>query len=262
MRDSSSDFRKDFSYGNTFDFGDFERCINIKHNSDKAGNVRGKYCLIQFYSSSNRTIRQGPGSNLFNYQWKKMQERFGGAVCTPSSCTSEVLKVISEELFNGTDLVLATDYDQNDFCKIKTNRWSISTWIAIALLTTLSIVCGLQTYYDIITRKLREEKPKQILIAFSIYTNGRNLFRTDSSERSASSVACLDGIKVLSALSVVAFHSSYHRKFFPLADPRQFAEWEETFASFASLGFHCFVESFFVISGALIARSVLKDLKS
>lgn len=254
MISSWSNLNADFLYGNTFDFGNFEQCLSIHHESSEIGVVSGQYCLFQFYSTSNRTIPQAADSSFYNYEWQSLNTRFGGAACLPSSCSPDILRKLVEEIFEGTDLILASDYNQRNFCK-NANRHENSTgvWIAFTFLFTFLITLAVvQTIYDITLRKKRREKPKQKFIIFSLYTNGLNLFKT-SSDPSSDVIQCIDGIKVLSTVAIIGFHSSYHMKFFPLSDSRQMEDWEDSFTSFLTFGCHYFVESFFVISGLLVS---------
>lgn len=263
MLGSWSNFdRKNFLRGNTFDFGDFEKCVNINEETGVSGTVNGQYCLVQFRATSNRTFNEGPDNSFINFEWKKLDERFGGAICIPASCSYETVKLIMEDVFHNTDLMLATDYDQKDFCKTsKHHPRSTIVWTTLALLITVLITLAiLQTSHDIAIRKFRNVKPEKKFIMFSCYTNGLNLFNTAPSHETT--LQCLDGIKVLSTIGIIAFHSTYHRKFFPLTDSRQFGAWEETLVSFITFGCHYVVEAFFVISGALAAKAILKDWKN
>lgn len=219
--------------------------------------------MFQFYSTSNRTIPQASDTSFYNFEWKSLNTRFGGAACVPSSCSSEIVKNLVEEIFSGTDLVLASDYNQTNFCKnANQHKNAAGVWIALTFFSTILItLVVIQTIHDIIIRKRLSEKPNQNFIVFSLYTNGQNLFKKNSGP-SLNVVECLDGIKVMSTIAIIAFHSSYHKKFYPLTDSRQLSEWENSLTSFITFGCHYFVESFFVISGLLVSKAILKDLKS
>lgn len=259
--DSSTKFHKNFSYGNTYDFGNFQNCINIFHNSSQTEVVNGQHCMIQFYSAANESVAQGAVSSFYNFGWENLHKKFGGAICLPASCSPQMIRNFVQEIFEGTGLVLSDDYNQSDYCKNGSRRENAAVvWVTTtAVFTTLISIAIIQTVYDITVRIIRSEKPKKKFIIFSCYTNGLNLM---SLTQSNDAIKCVDGIKVLSTLAIIGFHSSYHRKFFPLSDSQMFNDWEDTFLSFVTFGCHFFVESFFVISGLLIARSILKELKT
>lgn len=54
---------------------------------------------------------------MFNRGWKHLDTRFGGAVCIPAACSADFVPSLMKQIFNGSGLVLATDYDQNDYCQ-------------------------------------------------------------------------------------------------------------------------------------------------
>lgn len=59
MRSSFTNFDKKFFYGNSYDFGDFDSCLNAK-NEDL--NFVGKFCLIKYYSDDVTAV---PPSKIF-----------------------------------------------------------------------------------------------------------------------------------------------------------------------------------------------------
>lgn len=263
MLDSWSNFQAEFSHGNTFDFGNFSQCINIHHDSPVAGLINGQYCMVQFYSLSNQTIPEGSDNSFYNFGWKNQNTRFSGAICIPSTCSPNFIEAIVKEIFYGTDLVLAADYNQTDFCKTANyHKDAARAWIVFTSFTTVLITLVVfQTTYDIFVRKKLKKKPNTNFTIFSIYTNALTLFKTNSGS-STNVVECIDGIKVLSTLAIIGFHSSYHMKLFPLVSSQQISEWEVSFTSFLTFGCHYFVESFFVISGFLIARSITREFSA
>jgi hypothetical protein len=54
--------------------------------------------------------------------WKHLDERFGGAICIPATCSSKIVPALMQQIFNGTDLVIARDYDQEAYCQIRENK--------------------------------------------------------------------------------------------------------------------------------------------
>lgn len=261
MLEFSTDFYQNFTFGNSYDFGNFQECIKILHKSPQIGRVEGQHCMIQFYSGKNHTVTQGPVSSFYNFGWKNLHRSFGAAICLPASCSPQKTRNFVRKKLAGTDLIIADDYDQSDYCKTGKQRekakflW-IATTVVFSALLLLSII---QTSYDIIKQKIHKEKPKKKFISFSLYTNTLNLV---SLQQPDGAIKCLDGAKVLSTLAIIVFHTSYHRKFFPLTDSRMFNDYEKTFLSFLTFGCHFLVEAFFVISGLLVSRSILKELKT
>lgn len=257
----STKFDQNFTFGNSYDFGNFQECVNILHESPLAGKVQGQHCMIQLVSAKNHTVEQGAVSSFYNFGWKNLQRSFGAAICMPASCSPEKIRHFVTQKLTGNDLILADDYDQNDYCKTgKLREKAKLVWIATTVvLSAFILLVIIQTSYDVIKQKVHDEKPKKEFISFSLYTNTVNLM---SLEHSNGAIKCLDGGKVLSTFAIISFHSSYHRKFFPLMDSRMFKDYDDTLSSFITFGFHYQVEVFFVISGLLVSRSILKELKT
>lgn len=59
---------------------------------------------------------------MLNREWKNMDMRFGGAVCVPASCSTEMISQLMVEIFKGKNLTLSTDYEQEDFCQTRESK--------------------------------------------------------------------------------------------------------------------------------------------
>lgn len=114
------------------------------------------------------------------------------------------------------------------------------------------------TAYDVYSWFYKPENPNQTFKAFSIYTNGKTLFNLDV--KTENSIGSIHGIRSLSIFSIILVHTYFFRLSSPFVDGNAFDEFLQTkFSSIVSAG-AISVDSFFVISGALITRSLLKDL--
>jgi hypothetical protein len=84
--------------------------------------IKGKHCIVQYYSTNDNVIAVPPDISDYNYDWKEIDKRFGGAVCIPASCSSDIIPSLMKQIFNGTDLQLATDYQQEHYCQIREHK--------------------------------------------------------------------------------------------------------------------------------------------
>jgi hypothetical protein len=110
-----SDFSKQHLYGNSFDFGEFKACLAFKHE-----NIQPQHCLIQYHytPSSNRSVVSViPEITPSNVYWKKMNERFGGAICVPDSCTASDVRNLMKVVLSDSDYEQTDDYEQSRFCQ-------------------------------------------------------------------------------------------------------------------------------------------------
>lgn len=97
----------------------------------------------------------------------------------------------------------------------------------------------------------------QLLIAFSVFTNAKELFSTSRNE---SAVAYLSGLKALSSIGIVFLHSITCRLLFPLRDPNDAVNFLKSPLASIVNGFYFNVDTFLLISGMLITKSTLKAL--
>lgn len=55
-----------------------------------------------------------------NHDLKHIERRFGGAICIPSVCSaSDFVPRLMKQIFDGTNLVYSSDYNQDEFCQMK-----------------------------------------------------------------------------------------------------------------------------------------------
>lgn len=126
--------------------------------------------------------------------------------------------------------------------------------------TSLVAAATFGTIYDLRTRNVAKEKRNQLLMSFSIYTNGSNLLDMTSS-RSPTAINCLYGIRVLSIISIMFLHSFFYRILTPFRDEVAFSEWLKTKLASTVSAANISVDSFFVISATLVTRSMLRELQ-
>lgn len=67
---SFANFDKTYSRGNSYDFGDFDRCLAVNHFSDNetVGVIKGKYCLVQYYPTRHE-VEEIPPGKPFNFSY-------------------------------------------------------------------------------------------------------------------------------------------------------------------------------------------------
>lgn len=114
------------------------------------------------------------------------------------------------------------------------------------------------TFYDVYTWFTKKENPTEIFKAFSLFTNTRNLFNLD--ENKADSISAIHGIRSISIISIIFCHSYWFRAMSPYVSEKHFDEFRETKVASIATAAAISVDSFFVLSGALITRSILKEL--
>jgi hypothetical protein len=126
-----SNFSKIYLYGSSFDFGDFDGCMAFSHRS-----IHPKHCFIQYQYTpgSNRTVISVlPKVSMGNFYLHNINERFGGAICIPDSCTAENVRELMSSVLAGSDFVQSSDYDQGDHCQHKKTRFKFDTLRVVSM---------------------------------------------------------------------------------------------------------------------------------
>jgi hypothetical protein len=252
--DSWSAFNKRVQIGNSYDFGHFDLCVNIQHESD-GETIKGKFCMVQYFSKSNRTLPHGPRRSRYNFGWKNSDRRLGGAVCIPEACPAEVSRQLVKKLMIASDLDVAEDYDQMKYCKPSIASRSTSQ-ILFGFYTFLLILLSVTSSATIYDYKFKMSN--KWLEAFSLYTNGRNFLDINKTAEALPSLYC---IRFLGAVSVTFFHAFYFRFSFPAFDSTQTLKFNNSiFGALVHLNVVS-VEAFFVMSGLVITKSMIKSMR-
>ena len=258
VTDSWSKLPEKIKNGNTFDFGNFDQCIQVRQTINQV-EIFGQHCLFQFYSRSNGTISNGPIDSLFNQGWKHLNERFCGAICLPAACKPETVKTILYFLLEGSDFNIAEDYEQADYCKTSQTSETFSRLkIAAFLITGFLLICVISsTVYDLSTRKARNSKLNEWFLAFSLNKNLSSLLQIN--DESTSELKSLGFIRFYVATYILFAHVIDFTLWFPSVIH---VDCEDSIVKFLLDAAEPLLNMFFVISGFLATRTVIKDLKT
>lgn len=108
----------------------------------------------------------------------------------------------------------------------------------------------------ILIKTLLLVKASQMLISFSAYTNTKEVFNLNRNKR----LAYFSGMKGLSCLGIIAVHSVLSRLWFPVRDPREVESFLASPMASTVNGFFFNVDTFLLISGLLISRTIFREL--
>lgn len=230
-------------------------CLEVHHKTDHFGIIKGQHCLFQFRSRANDTVLKSPELSIFNSGWKNLSSSLGGAVCLPASCSAETVSLLLEFLMKDTGYELATDYNQADFCKTTS---SLNLFSNNAVLTLFFVVLLVfLTLFSFFADYQRNLVRNQWISAFSIIKNVSNLL--DTKNVVDDEVKCFHFLRVLFAVMVILWHVFYVSVSFPSNHQPEF--FHGVFPNLASVA-GCFVNGFFVISGFLSTKTILKEIKT
>ena len=240
--------------GNTFNFGNFDKCMQVYlkvFNTE----VIGQHCLFQFYPKSRQMRSRGQEFSQFNYGWKHLSERIGGAICLPAACKPKTVKKFLQYLLDENDFKVAEDYNQADYCKTsQTSKTFSQSKSAIFYITGFLLICvGLSTIYDLVTRK--NPKHNAWFLTFSLKENLSSLLKSD--DESTSEVKSLNFIRSIVTMCILFVQISTFSSWFPSNKPLDVVN---TRMKFVLGPLALSLNAFFVISGFLATRTVVRDI--
>ncbi|KAG5675343.1 hypothetical protein PVAND_005253 [Polypedilum vanderplanki] len=245
-----SNFSKDYLYGNSFDFGDFESCLTFDHVQQ---------CFIQYQykqSSNHSVISVLPKVSLLNFYLKNINERFGGAICIPDTCTGENVRNLMTKFFEKSEFEQSMDYDQSYYCQHKKTRFKYDTLRIISIICLLTITI-LVTIGTILTNSTSSIFLVKFLQCFSIRRNFQTLKDFSTKE---STITCINGIKAISTIAIFFFHSFLIKISYPFSDGKNLQSLlNENKLSYSIATFTIVIDTFFIVSGVLIGRSLLNS---
>jgi hypothetical protein len=253
--DSWSNFTKAFTHGNSFDFGDFDKCLSFKHEK-----IQPQHCLIQ-YQKKQRTTRKVvsvlPSKTPLNHNWKNLNRRFAGSICIPNTCTAQNVNDLMREVLNGSDFTQANDYDQSKYCQQAKASYHFDTFLIISIVCIVVII-----FFIVVGTMLSSSKSPayciKIFQCFSIKRNFKNFVNFSSDK---SQIACLNGIKSISTIGIFFFHSAAFRMVFPFSNGKNLSELTNSKFSDFVLSLLILMDTFLIISGVLVGRTLIKTEK-
>lgn len=97
------------------------------------------------------------------------------------------------------------------------------------------------------------------LIAFSAFTNSRNLFRIETNN-SSKSISCLNGLRALSLLWIIFGHRYFDMFVAPATNSKLATDsWLRNIFSLTHTTFHLAVDNFFLMGGLLVTWTFMKS---
>ncbi|XP_044753277.1 nose resistant to fluoxetine protein 6-like [Coccinella septempunctata] len=247
--------------------GAYDECINIDIPEKK---ILGKYCTASISTSSllnhlnesrspvnkNLTANFNAAENVaqtlqhvtpLRGSKKSVLLPFSLGICLPKQCSnnSAFLKLLHLQ-FDETLCITKESYSE------MTTKARISWYVILAFF----IVAVISTIYDVVIDYNGKEPYHDVLVAFSFYTNGKKLCQTS---RNPSQLLCLNGLKTLSIIWVIAGHTYGSIVEASIDNYLDLIPWIQSYSSMIILGATVSVDSFFTIGGILSVYTLLRS---
>ncbi|XP_066998617.2 nose resistant to fluoxetine protein 6 [Anabrus simplex] len=251
MYDASVKIPESVLMGSFSHYGNFEECIDVRDVAAPDGSTfHGQHCIAVVIITPNITSKTTVAA-------AGMPPLMLGA-CVPSTCDGEDTALIVKEdfserlitvspLFNYVDVTVAVpDYQ----CQTKQElELDTTDWLVTTLLIVVGVLVILSTAYDLFT--LHSESRINLLLAFSVYTNGSKLFAMSTS-RSGNTIHCLHGIRFFSMAWVILGHRYGTALYMPSINTASYTENMYDWKYLGITNGNLSVDTFLVLSGLLV----------
>ncbi|PNF21736.1 hypothetical protein B7P43_G10360 [Cryptotermes secundus] len=268
--DSSTKFPESVLMGQSVFLGNFDECIEVEHVNTGVGVFSGQYCLAEFRQKQDAVQTLGP-QNLPHVESLRIRApnvrgndrtvafdlsdlSLTLSYCIPSTCSAKDFEEIFTSYLQDRNLPVMTSVAE-EYCQTNEGK-SLATedWITVGILAAFLLLIVSSTAYDLIGKGQK----KELLLAFSVYSNGKKLLSTKSS---GDTLQAVHGIRFITICWVILGHRYTLDSKAPninlstsidfLSDPGRL------YITNSPLS----VDTFFVLSGLLLGYIFLKQMK-
>ncbi|XP_055845554.1 nose resistant to fluoxetine protein 6-like [Episyrphus balteatus] len=240
------------STGNEYDLGNYDQCVKFSISlKDLAGDIKQQYCF-----ASLPIKKEIPGESTVSF-WN-FGEVINVGICVPATCSPELLTSIFKE---STKTSYGGALSKISVGHCTDGKNTPLTGDEIAGLSVLGVLTGLMilsSAYELYV-DYYQKKPNTVLLAFSVFTNGKRLFAI-STKRSRNSIDCLTGLRVLSTIWIMNHHSYTNIFGGPVLNTMDLSAWFYSWEFMPIYNASISVDTFFVIGGILVAWMGFKEL--
>ncbi|KAJ8948696.1 hypothetical protein NQ314_008360 [Rhamnusium bicolor] len=228
-------------YASRLDYGNFDQCLSVDHKYE-GGRILGKHCNAGL-------LIPDLGGNITD-----INAYFKLAVCMPDGCTAKDYNTIARHFIKIFPPLFQDERCQTVDSGTDLTATDIVTITIFAICIALMIV---STIYDFYLHKTESKSIHPACLAFSVLSNGRKLLHI--SKNSKDQIQTFHGLKVISMMWVVAGHGFAVWPHISITNKRDVESFlHQRYSLYISTA-HLAVDTFFFISGFLLAFQYLKS---
>lgn len=278
MLDSFPKFPVGILYGNHYQMGSFDECINIQHKLGPKKSIKGQYCMADIHFEN---ATENKFWNHLNHSHHYIRNRFKitdktmhWAICLPSSCTSKDAQIFVREVFtaivNLSTLEVEVDekncYIHGESARITPGEIVYGCVIGAFLMFTIFATAfhcwklnerKKSTNYNVEAARSKVKLWHEVIISFSVI---RNIYKFQHTKPTDLNLECIAGIKVLSMAIIIGGHALIFMIGGPVENAifmeQEFQKVENGIFSNNPL----LVDTFLLTSGFLLCRLLLIEL--
>ncbi|XP_015511171.2 nose resistant to fluoxetine protein 6 [Neodiprion lecontei] len=250
--DASSKIQSGIMTGNIRDLGMYDECLQASGHYDNIS-VRGKYCTVR--------IRQR--SNAIRAAKTDINVGIISSICAPSSCSDFQIEELVKSFLGNTseNSYIGIEIEGVNCVQPTSEDFTTGEILTIILLTAIAQFVIFCTICDFLKRRGYGGSSTLIdtLSKFSLYINGRALLSTEVKPQMMPSIP---GIRFLGMCWIVLGHRYVSTLLNPTINIKDIFVWMDLWSSVHVQIAVFVVDTFFVISGFLLAYTFLKSMKS
>ncbi|KAG5870080.1 hypothetical protein JTB14_021372 [Gonioctena quinquepunctata] len=224
------------------DYGNFDQCLSIDHEYN-GGRIFGKFCYPGLILADFNNISNTDSDSLYKL-----------STCIPEACVASDYNSIFSTLLNGNfpgsffDFMCASKNDEREYGPL--------------FIITMLIICGcvtamvVSTTYDVYLHQKQLKSHHPLLLAFSVYSNGLKILETSNGNKEQ--IQVFHGLKTISMLWVICGHGFVGWRTLPVDNYQNVIDVQKSLYIFYATSAPLAVDTFFFISGFLLAYQYLK----
>ncbi|CAH1111035.1 unnamed protein product [Psylliodes chrysocephalus] len=285
LLDSFPKFPESILYGNFYQLGNFDECIEAKssvktENDISKNTITGQYCLADIHFSRKLETKVRTKRSMENMALEKNRGLFEGnvihwSICLPSSCGPKDAAILVNEIFFSSVKhfeIISVDVDPKN-CEtekklpITTSEIIYGSVLGIFLMFTLLATFIHVWHLKKIRRsamynvdELRQKQSsilKEAVICFSVINTTARFFHTKPNDLNLESIC---GVKFISMVTIIAGHSLIFFFGGPIANKKFFTEVSTRVEHAIFINSPIIVDTFLLLSGFLMCRLLLIEL--
>ncbi|XP_003396151.2 nose resistant to fluoxetine protein 6 isoform X1 [Bombus terrestris] len=257
--------------GNYQQLGNYDECLQVKSKYGFTGKACSATVNFEIAKDNGKPHQPDMGDLLLNIavasgytKWKSGRSvNYKWMWCVPSSCNHTEIQEALELGLDPLKVEERVDMVIKVSCRTaEMDRpiFDVTDWVYISILTIFVVIIIASTSYDIakqghLSTLNRKDKRHVLLTSFSIYTNGKNLLKTD---RHRDSIKCLDGLRYISICWIIYGHTHYIEVVGVKMNLSEIPQMHTNWANMLVLNANIITDTFFLISGVLMAYTVLR----
>nr|XP_034192714.1 nose resistant to fluoxetine protein 6-like isoform X1 [Osmia lignaria] len=263
--------------GNYQQLGNYDGCLLVKSGHGFTGKACSAKVNFEIAKDNGKPREPDMGDLLVNAaiasgygKWKSGRTVFYEWMwCVPSSCNHTDIQEALELALDPLKVEDRVDMVVNVSCRTAETDQpviDVTDRIYISVLAIFLVIIIASTSYDIAKQghlsTLNRDRKDILLSSFSIYTNGKNLLKTD---RRTDSIKCLDGLRYISICWIIYGHTHYTEVVGVKMNLNEISQMHTNWANMFVLNANIVTDTFFLISGVLMAYTEMmkneKDIK-